>query len=856
MCMRTAELNRVGICFRFCCLFALSVGHAVFGGVCTAGELDWPEPVRFSRPGCIWWWMGNAVDQENLTANLEAMDEAGMGGVTIVPIYGVKGREADTIEYLSLEWLEMLNHTMREAERLDMWVDMTPGTGWPFGGPGVTEADCDAAVRLVDGELVSRPSGFRVKRAAPGAAGLAVNPYSTQSLSAYLGRYDQALSQTEVLLPRALYHDSFEFTGNWCSDFLEQFKKRRGYDLSEHALVLMGQDTSDPDKVARIKSDYRQTLSELHLEYLQLLQDWAESKGRTTRIQAHGAPANLLDAYGIAGIPETETFGASKFRIPGIRREADNVRPDTPQPMVNRFASSAAHVMGKPLVASESCTWLRNHFRTSLSQIKPEIDELFLNGINHVLFHGTIYSPRDAAWPGWLFYASIQYSPQNSIWRDTPALNAYITRCQSMLQSGTPDNDVALYWPIHDIWHTRRGMQQKLTVHGAGWLNNSECGKLAEWLRTNGYGFDFVSDRQLTSGKVEPYQVVLVPKMKRMPVETMQALVELAKEGKSVIFLDKIPADVPGYYQVGERREQLQNLVSEFPGEAVKQEGLREALDAAGAARESMVDLGLDFIRRDHGEGINYFVANMSSKPVNGWVALGKPFKSAAILDPQSAQTGVASTKQGQVYLQLLPGESKFVRTFTTKDLAGSKFPIFHPAGAEPQPITGEWQLTFTQGGPDLPDGNRLSELTSWADGQDAKRDAFAGTGRYEIEFDLPDVDADDWVLDLGEVCESARVIVNGTEVATLYSIPFQTRIGEHLHPGRNTLAVEVTNLSANRLRDMDRRGLEWRIFHDANVVTQNYKRFDASDWPLTPSGLLGPVELIPLRAFDPTAAD
>ena len=118
-----------------------------------------------------------------------------------------------------------------------------------------------------------------------------------------------------------------------------------------HLPALFG--TGDPETVARIKSDYRETLSDLHLAYMEVLQKWAESKGRTVRNQAHGSPSNLLDLYGAVGIPETETFGATPFKIPGIRRVANNVREDYPQPLINRMASSAAHVTGKRLVASE-----------------------------------------------------------------------------------------------------------------------------------------------------------------------------------------------------------------------------------------------------------------------------------------------------------------------------------------------------------------------------------------------------------------------------------------------------------------------------------------------------------------------
>src|SRR5439155_7331123 len=132
----------------------------------------------------------------------------------------------------------------------------------------------------------------------------------------------------------------------------------------------------------------------------------------------------------------------------------------------------------------------------------------------------------------------------------------------------------------------------------------------------------------------------------------------------------------------------------------------------------------------------------------------------------------------------------------------------------------------------------------------EAKR--FAGTARYRIQFDAPRQSSDDWLLDLGRVCESARVRVNGQEVATLWCPPFQAHLGQFLKPGKNTLEIDVTNLAANRIADLDRRGVDWRAFHEINFVNKNYKPFDASSWPLRDSGLLGPVQLIPLSLNSP----
>jgi hypothetical protein len=72
--------------------------------------------------------------------------------------------------------------------------------------------------------------------------------------------------------------------------------------------------------------------------------------------------------------------------------------------------------------------------------------------------------------------------------------------------------------------------------------------------------------------------------------------------------------------------------------------------------------------------------------------------------------------------------------------------------------------------------------------------------------------------------------------------------VGRFVKPGRNVLEIEVTNLSANRIRDLDKRKVKWKIFREINSVNHNYKKFDASTWPLTPSGLLGPVTLTPME--------
>src|SRR5690606_18988549 len=199
---------------------------------------------------------------------------------------------------------------------------------------------------------------------------------------------------------------------------------------------------------------------------------WAHGYGSLTKNQAHGSPANLLDLYAAVDIPEMETFGSSTFQIPGLKPSIKPRRGDKPDPILMKFPASAAHLTGKSLVSSETFTWLGEHFRSSLAQFKPEVEQCFLAGINHVFYHGITYSPTEAPWPGWLFYASVNMVPNNSWWPHVGGLNGYIARVQSVLQSAQVANDVLLYWPIYDLWDDPAGRMETFTVHNVEkWLH-------------------------------------------------------------------------------------------------------------------------------------------------------------------------------------------------------------------------------------------------------------------------------------------------------------------------------------------------------------------------------------------------
>ena len=156
----------------------------------------------------------------------------------------------------------------------------------------------------------------------------------------------------------------------------------------------------------------------------------------------------------------------------------------------------------------------------------------------------------------------------------------------------------------------------------------------------------------------------------------------------------------------------------------------------------------------------------------------------------------------------------------------------------------------------------QTAQLGSWTATGDTNAQAFAGTAKYETMFATPTERGSatrstsatgnalrlteprsNYFLTLGDVRQSARVRVNGKDYGTLIAPPFRVVV-DNLKPTGNVLEVEVTSVAANRIRDLDRRGVKWKTFNDINIVDLNYKPFDASNWPLTDCGLLGPVTL------------
>ena len=687
-------------------------------------QISWPEITRENKPWSRWWWPGNIVNPADLTTNLEKYKAAGLGGMEVTCIYGVKGQEDKFIDYLSPKWMEMFTHVLREAERLDMGIDLANASGWPFGGPWVEPEDACRNInyktytisggqklaekiefrqmplvrpvgqkpdiaslnypisknrnlqlyaidqikydmplplyavmaysdsgkilnltskvnRERDLEWTAPPGNWTIyalfqgwhgkmaERAGPGGEGDVIDHFSGRAIDNFLKHFDTVFKDYDIRSLRGYFNDSYEVDdasgqADWTNDLFNEFYLRRGYNLGDHLPALFQKD--DPEKNARVLSDYRQTISDLILgKFTSHWTHWANKQGKITRNQAHGSPGNILDLYAASDIPETEGSEITKLK----------------------FASSAANVTGKKYVSCEAATWLNEHFLSTLSDIKKAADLFFLGGINHLFYHGTCYSPPDEPWPGFLFYAAVELTPANPLWSDFKALNKYVARVQSFMQQGRPDNDVLLYFPIFDRYADfGRGMLEHFDAISPA-FDGTPFKTGADMMIARGYAWDYISDLQIgntevyegmlqTEGNI--YKTLVLPGCKYIPLETFGRILKLANDGASVIIYGNIPENISGWADLEEKNYAFVQLKEKLDFRETDTKDIRRAelgkgsviigndldklLKFMSVTRESMTDHGIMFTRRETETAVNYFVLNNGNKAFDGWLPL------------------------------------------------------------------------------------------------------------------------------------------------------------------------------------------------------------------------------------------
>jgi len=532
--------------------------------------------------------------------------------------------------YLSPRYLDLVREAVRYGLETGLQPESFLGTGWPFGGPYVPpemgagqlkffsadvtgpsafsgpipgnieppgrllavqaaeispdggvdlESSLDLTDRVRDWKLekwqvppgrwklmtfVGGYTGMRVKRAAPGGEGLVVDHFSRDAFDLHLDR-NGAVQAPALRGAHAVAMDSWEvFGSNWTPALPLEFEKRRGYSLLT-CLPAIFLPTGETGK--RVRYDFRLTLSELALENcFAALRDWAHDRGFHTRVEAHGTPADILEAYGVSDFPEAESYGPEDRRRLNIRDR--------------KLASSAGHLFGRNQISCESFTWLRfPSFMPTLENMKSAADAIYLDGINQINYHGLPFSPAWAGSPGWYYYAETNVTAGNTWWPYLRHLSDYLRRANFLLQQGTPVVDVAVYLPYEDVWSEAYGdwfdLAGALESHFERGGANSIRATL-ETLQAKGYSFDFINARRLAESAIDgavlrigpmTYRAVILPAVSAVDPDALQRMRDFSMSGGLVIAVDRLPETSPGVLRADQGRDLVRRLVREIFGD-------------------------------------------------------------------------------------------------------------------------------------------------------------------------------------------------------------------------------------------------------------------------------------------------
>ena len=186
---------------------------------------------------------------------------------------------------------------------------------------------------------------------------------------------------------------------------------------------------------------------------------------------------------------------------------------------------------------------------------------MFLNGINHVFLHGSTYSPESADWPGWKFYASVNFNDSNPIWEDASAYLNTSADHSHYYNKGSTTTMLLVYWPVHDSW--AKFNQGKLLVQFAihrldTWLSGTPFYETVHHLINEGYSIDYVSDRflkklMLKMGSFNYRGKLPLDHCSSFPthaLENFEKLVALRTMGASGCLWE--PKSVPGFFEFKE----------------------------------------------------------------------------------------------------------------------------------------------------------------------------------------------------------------------------------------------------------------------------------------------------------------
>jgi len=633
-----------------------------------------------------WIWFGPAITRNGIDQDLLNMKRAYISGVTILPVYPLalddEKRGIKNYPFLSPDFLDLLKYAANKAHSLHMTVDVTMGTGWPYGGPWINAetaarklrmrkssdpplSDEEVLYRQDDKTFVSIPTRMQVKRAALGDEGLVLDHYSRAALQQQIDVVgEKLLASLQGTGLRAFWCDSLEvYDSNWTTGFLPQFRRQRGYDLKPQLPLLFGKSTSE---ARQVRHDFWHTLSDQASEnFYRPLQAWCHEKKIALKAEPYGQPPVALGACRYVDLPVGEHY---EWRMLNA----------------TRWAASGGHLFGKNMIETEAWTWtgIPNRFADSLEDLKVTSDMHFVSGANSLMAVSYVNAPVNSDKAHWVSYWGPWINERQSWWPYFPLLSRYVQRVSWLLQQGKPVADVALYLPIDDVFAATsadHGLNLYFDVrerlHGKPipefGLKSAITGNTSviSTLLNNGYQFDCIDsstlpDAQIDAGRLKMgignYGLVVLPGLQGMPLDDLKKLAGFVRTGGKVIATKRLPDTA--YSTKPEDTEQLLRLLHEMfsvptygRGKAIlvkdeKEEYLTALKDLMPTDLQLIQsDPDIAFVHRRLSDQDYYFVVNLCKIEKNISTKFSSPGQTIEVWDPM---TGALSTSwDGKLHL-------------------------------------------------------------------------------------------------------------------------------------------------------------------------------------------------------------
>jgi hypothetical protein len=699
-----------------------------------------------------------------------------------------------------------------------------------------------ASIQPVDSDrvvvfYVASRTGQQVKRPALGAEGFVLDHLSRKAIDHHLNVVAEPLMKAfGDQPPYAVFSDSLEvYNTDWTDDFLEEFKKRRGYDLKPYLPALYS--GQGPD-AAGARHDWALTQTELVNErYLSPVNDWARAHNTQFRSQTYGEPAVSMSSNRLVALPEGEGPQFREFSF-------------------TRLATSAGHLYGRPVISAETWTWLNSPaFSATPLDMKAEADRMLLQGVNLFIGHGWPYTPPNTPQPGYSFYAAAVFNDHNPWWSVMPDVTGYLARMSYLMRQGEPANQVAVFLPNDDVYAALVPGKVSLSAE----MHKHVTPKLTEQILDAGQNLDYVDAESVLALGVK-HPVLVMPHVTRLSPAVLAKLQDYVRGGGRIIAVGTRPSLAPGLQDAERVAGQVtaaskalfaSKNVQLVADDAAVGAALKAALAPDMALSGNQSDVG--FVRRKLQDADIYFIANTSNHPVKANARFGTKRRVATWLDPDSGElTRASSTPE----LDLAPYESR-VLVFADRELPGT---VEAPKLAPPAvlaDLSQDWTLSFPGA-----EAQPLKQLRSWT--IDPATRYFSGEAVYakEVTLDAAQLRGQRLVLDFGQgtplastpkvpagmramldspVREAAQVWVNGKRAGAVWRPPYTVDVTPYLAAGGNRIEVRVANLGLNV-----RAG---QALPDYRLLNVRYgERFKPQDTDLVtprPSGMLGPVRLM-----------